>query len=253
MGRDAAAKSGEGTDPRQSSVLFSLAELMRIEERRVEEEHASAARRRAERERARRDAEARRAAEEAERALAAEARARAEAEARRAEDAAEEARRLAAIERARLEVEARHAADVAEQRQRHERELAALRNDADKQRLRRNILGIVVVAALTLGGLVGIYVGKIRPDAEAERRALQAIADDRARQADELAAEARKREARLEELDAERARLAATPGASAAPRASAPPVAPRPLVGPTVAPPPKRPCKKTLDPLDDCL
>ena len=60
-------RTTEGTVPRQSSVLFSLKELMRIEERRVEEERRAGAARSEALERARRDASARALAEEAER------------------------------------------------------------------------------------------------------------------------------------------------------------------------------------------
>lgn len=152
------------TERGQSSVLFSLKELMHIEERRVEEERRAAHAKIEALEQARREADARAVADEAERHRLDEERQRAERLVAAREQAHREALRLAAVEKARIEALGESRVQAMSLEQSHERELAALRNDLDKKRLRRNIVGVVATSVLLLGAVIGIYFGKVRPE-----------------------------------------------------------------------------------------
>lgn len=143
------------SEEKESSVLFSLKELMNIEEDRIKGEEADKAAQASAAERARADAE--RAAREAE-----EARIRAEEERRRQEEqrAREEAARLAAIqvaevERARLEAEQKARLEAMAAQQAHERSLAALHQDKSKKNLRNMLIG--GAAFVLVGGSVAGY------------------------------------------------------------------------------------------------
>jgi colicin import membrane protein len=152
---------------RDNSVLFSLNQLLNLHEETVRAEE-EAARARIEAERVARQEAARR---EAEAALA---KARAEAEriareeaARREETARLEALRLAEVERARAEVEAQARLEMMRKADEHERALAALREDDKKKRLKRALISCVVGAAALIGGVAGLYFGKLKPEQDA--------------------------------------------------------------------------------------
>lgn len=166
MGTMRKAAQGES-----SSVLFSLGELMKLEEQRIDEEHQRASASRAASERARIEAEARAAREQAMRLEAERARREAEDRAAREEGARLSAMRAAAVERARVEAEekARFAAMTAAQE--HEKSLVALREDASKKRLSGWLGGSIAAAVLLAAGGLGLYFGKIQPEAEARERA----------------------------------------------------------------------------------
>src|SRR6266511_6068292 len=156
-------------EQKESSVLFSLKELMNLEENRIKEEEQEKDRR------ARAEAE-RRAREDAERRAAEEARLRAEEESRRADDQRkrEEAMRLEAIRMGEIEkakAEAEHQARLQQMaaQQAHEQHLAALHGDQSKKRLKL-IVG-VVSAVLVLGGVVAGVAFKKSAD---EARRIQA-------------------------------------------------------------------------------
>ncbi|NUO54351.1 MAG: hypothetical protein HOV80_36360 [Polyangiaceae bacterium] len=162
---------------KQSSVLFSLRELMNLEEERIETEKQREEEARAADKRAKMEAELRlRAAEEA--------RIRAEEE-RRQNDAArerEEAARLeaiqrAAIERTRLETEERARLAQMELAHKHERELMALQSDKQKTGLRRALIGVAVASVVFAGGGLGYYFGVAVPEGER----VKAAADNEAR------------------------------------------------------------------------
>jgi colicin import membrane protein len=155
------------SEQKESSVLFSLKELMGLEEDRIREEEA-------EKEAAARAAnEARLAAERAARD-AEEARIRAEEEerqkeeSRRKEEAARlEAIRVAEIERARVEADHHaHLASVAAQQQ-HEAAMAALSQDRHKKRLQ--IMVGVIGGVLLIGGVAATVLVQ-QNKAESERR-----------------------------------------------------------------------------------
>jgi len=140
---------------KESSVLFSLKELMNLEENRIKEEEQEKERR------ARAEAE-RRARDEAERRAAEEKRLREEEDVRRAEDlrkkeevARLEAIRMGEIEKAKAEAEHQARMQAMHAQQAHEQHLAALGSDSTKKRLKL-IVGIVLgvfLVVLVGGGL----------------------------------------------------------------------------------------------------
>ena len=140
------------SEQKESSVLFSLKELMNLEEDRIRGEEADKAAQSAAAEHARVSAE--RAARDAE-----EARLRAEDERRRAEEARsrEEVARLEAlrqgeVEKARVgaEQEARLTAMAAQQH--HERQIEAIKGDDSKKKLRNILIAVFIVVPLVGSG-----------------------------------------------------------------------------------------------------
>lgn len=192
----------------ESSVLFSLKELMTIEEDRIKTEEQETARAAAEAERARLEAE--RQAREAE-----EARKRAEEERRRAEEQRrrEEAARLEAIQRAevekaRAEAEQRARLEAMTAQQEHERQLAALNQDKGKKRLRNILIAGAAVVVLG-GGTAGYFVWK---NAE-ENAAIQAQKDaEAARLREEAEKKQRELEGKLAQISELEERIAAAAG-----------------------------------------
>src|SRR5262245_58704150 len=146
-------------EQKESSVLFSLKELMSLEEDRIRSEEAERSAAAAAAEKARLDAE--RAAREAE-----EARIRAEEDRRRTEESRSreeaarlEAIRVAEIEKARVDAEQRARLAAMEAQQQHERSLAAIKQDESKKKL-RNMLMYGGIAVVVLGGLGGFLAYK---------------------------------------------------------------------------------------------
>jgi colicin import membrane protein len=144
------------SEQKESSVLFSLKELMSLEEDRIRSEEAEKAAASAAAEKARLEAE--RAAREAE-----EARIRAEDERRRMEEARsrEEAARLEAIrqaeiEKARVDAEQRARLEAMAAQQQHEHKLAQLTHDESKKKLRKTLIAIAI-AVPVLGGVAGVF------------------------------------------------------------------------------------------------
>ncbi len=151
---------------RESSVLFSLNQLMSLEQQRIREEEEAAKHKLEAEQSARLEADLRVRAEQEARLQAEEARRRADESARREEAAKLEAIRLAEIESARVAAEQRARIALIEQAQRHERDMAALAGDGQKKRLKRAlVLGSVLAVAL-FGAAGGVYFGKIQPEAE---------------------------------------------------------------------------------------
>ena len=155
---------------KESSVLFSLKELMNLEEDRIREEEAQ------KEAKAKAELEAKQTAERAARE-AEEARLRAEEEARRQEEQRrkEEATRLEAIrhgeiEKARAEAEHRARMEALSAQQAHEQTLAALSQDKGKKRLQ--IIVGVAVAVLLIGGVAGGLAFKQHQEDAAKRAAV---------------------------------------------------------------------------------
>jgi colicin import membrane protein len=158
------------SEQKESSVLFSLKELMNLEEDRIKTEEQAKAAAQAAAEQARAHAErAARDAEEA-RIRAEEERRRFEEQRSREESARLEAIRQAEIERARLEAEqhARMAAMTAQQQ--HEQKLAALTHDESKKKLRKTLIG-VIAGVIVIGGLTTFFVVKSSQENEARIQA----------------------------------------------------------------------------------
>jgi colicin import membrane protein len=158
------------TDTQESSVQFSLNQLMSLEQQRIREEDEARRDAIEAAQLARLDAERKAQAEQEERIRAEESRRRAEEAARREESARHEAIRLAGVEKARIEAEQRARIAILEQEQKHERELLALGQDAQKRRLQRTLIIGGALAFALLGGGSGLYFGKIQPEAEHARR-----------------------------------------------------------------------------------
>ncbi len=204
-------------EEKESSVLFSLNELMSLEEDRIQQEDASkAAAEQAEREareaaeRAARDAEELRLNEEEERRRSEELR-------RREEEARLEAIRHSEIEKGRAEAEHRAKMEALGAQQAHEAQLASLTRDKGKKRLQ--IAVGVVAGVLIIGGVATGVAWKRNADQQA---AAQAALMEQQRQAQEELkklqgqfATAREKESSLQASlraakdDAERARLQA--------------------------------------------
>lgn len=171
------------SEQKESSVLFSLKELMSLEEDRIRNEEAEKVAAAQAAENARLEAE--RAAREAE-----EARIRAEQERRRTEEqrAREEAARLEAIrqaeiEKARLDAEQRARMAAMEAQQQHERNLAQLKHDKSKKTLRNAL--IIGGAVVVLGGSTGGYF--IWKNIQAQEAATARAEEDRRKEAEEKA------------------------------------------------------------------
>ncbi len=201
---------------KESSVLFSLKELMTLEEDRLKKEEdarlatirASEAAQ-ADAERRTREAEAARMRAEADRKLHEEASAREEA-------ARLEAMRQAEVERARVEAESRGRLEQMIRTQAHERELAALAQDKKKKRLSLMVgLGGAVLLLTIVGSGVAL---KLQADAktEADRRHQDEAAEHQAK-IDKLESAARSQHDEVERLksDVEHAQGAAKAEAQA--------------------------------------
>jgi len=167
-------------EQKESSVLFSLKELMTLEEDRIKQEEDQ--KRAAEEAAARARAEAERRVREEE-----EARMRAEEDRRRAEDlrTREEAARLEAIrhgevEKARVEAENQARIQQLRHQQEHERELALVTHDKSKKRLVliASGIGVTAVIGMVVAGVVISNSLKKAHDLESQLTALQAQADE---------------------------------------------------------------------------
>ena len=203
------------SEQKESSVLFSLKELMSLEEDRIRTEEAERAAQAAAAERARQEAE--RQAREAE-----EARIRSEEERRRTEEqrgreevARLEAIRVAEIEKARVEAAQRARLEAMTAQQQHERSLAAIHGDEHKQKLRK-ILIAVAIAVPMIGGLAGFLVYKDYQAKQAQQAAMvaeqQRLGDEKKKLEASLIEQQKKVDALLADLanakdDATRAQL----------------------------------------------
>jgi colicin import membrane protein len=140
------------SEQKESSVLFSLKELMNLEEDRIKQEESARQRQAAAENQARLDAE-RRARDQEEARLNAEQERRRSDEQRVREDAARlEAIRQAEIEKARLDAENAARTEQLKHQQEHERQIKALSQDKHKKRL-------TLIVTLSLIGLVVALVG----------------------------------------------------------------------------------------------
>ena len=166
-------------EQKESSVLFSLKELMNLEEQRIQEEEADRERRTREEmerklasERAARDAEERRLRDEEEARRLEELR-------RREESTRLDAIRQGEIEKARTEAEHRARMEAMASQQAHEHQLAIVSTDTSKKRLQL-IVGIVT-AVLLIGGIGGGLAWKKSAE-EADRKAAAMAADAKAKE-----------------------------------------------------------------------
>jgi colicin import membrane protein len=178
------------SEEQESSVLFSLKELMSIEEDRIQTEEEQ-------RQDVVRAEEAARLAQEQSARVAEEARVQAEEERRRQDEQRqrEGAARLVAIEQAEMakahaETENKARIDAMAAQQEHERKLVALRQDKIKKRLQFFAIGLVVL--VIAGGGIGGYMWM--RNLQEQQVALQQQQEQIKRQKENLEKERRERE-----------------------------------------------------------
>jgi len=142
-------------EQKESSVLFSLKELMNLEEDRIKQEESARQQQAAAAERARLDAERRARDEEEARLRADDDRRRAEEQRAREDSARLDAIRHAEMEKARLDAENAARTEQLRHQQEHERQIKALSQDKHKKRLTliATGAGISLLIALVGGGL----------------------------------------------------------------------------------------------------
>lgn len=164
-------------EQKESSVLFSLKELMSLEEDRIKQEEDDRKRKEQAEQQARLDAERRaREAEEA-RMRAEEERRRQEEQRGREEQARLEAIRHAEIEKARHEAEQQARLRAMQQQQDHERQVLALSQDKHKKKL--TYIAVGIGAVLVFGGIGGGYAFY---SSAQEAKRIQALKDEEIRQ-----------------------------------------------------------------------
>jgi len=187
----------------ESSVLFSLKELMTIEEDRIKTEEEDKQEANAAAEKARLDAEEQAREAEHARQHAEEERRRLE-ERRRREDAARlEALKAAELETARSSAEQQARMEAMAAQQAHERQLAALSQDKGKKRLRTMLIAGSVIVVLG-GSLTGYFWYK---SAEEDRIQLIAKQKEADRAAEQLAKQKREFEEQSRKINELQERL----------------------------------------------
>jgi colicin import membrane protein len=228
-------------EQKESSVLFSLKELMNLEEDRIKKEDDDRKRTEEAENAARADAE-RRAREEEERRLRAEEDRKRGDEARMREEAARlEAIRHGEVEKARVEAEGAARMEALRRQQEHEKELHGLSQDKHKKRLTYIALGsgFVLVAALVGGGIfikgqldktkaLEAQLNNLNADRDEIQRKLNGATNDEERA---------RIQAELDAKNAEIENMKKNPTAGPAPK----PVV-KPIVGPAVTTPKKPQC-----------
>lgn len=142
-------------EQKESSVLFSLKELMNLEEDRIRQEEMEKRRQEEAAVQARLDAERRAREEEEARMRSADEERRMQESRQREEAARLEAIRHAEIEKARLEAENAARMEQIRRQQEHERQLASLNQDQGKKKLLYIAVGsgVFLLLALIFGGL----------------------------------------------------------------------------------------------------
>ncbi len=160
-------------EQKESSVLFSLKELMNLEEDRIRQEEDQKRRVEEDAARARAETERRAREEEEARIRAAEEKRRGEEQRSREEAARLEAIRHAEVEKARLDSENQARIEQMRHQQEHERQLAMVTHDKSKKRLVLIASGIGVAF---LGALIG--GGVLYSNAQKKQQELQAQLTD---------------------------------------------------------------------------
>ncbi len=153
-------------EARDSSVLFSLNQLMGMEQDRLQEEERARQKKLEAEATQRALEEQRRLSEERSRMAAESERRRQEESRRREEEARLEALRQATVERARIEAEQRARIEAMTLAQEHERRLATLAEDASKKKMMRAVIIASVLTFTVVAGSLGFYFGKLVPEAD---------------------------------------------------------------------------------------
>jgi colicin import membrane protein len=189
---------------KESSVMFSLKELMELENHRVEEENQAELEERQAQHRARMEAELRMQAANEARRKAQDDRRRAEEASAREEAARHEAMRVAAVERARMEaLDGARLGAMALDHQ-HQRDIAALRADKEKRTLRRLTIGGAIVSIGLLAGGLGYYLGVVQPNAQRAEQQARAEVDRANAELEKQRADKAAKDKYIEELEQQR-------------------------------------------------
>lgn len=157
------------SEQKESSVLFSLKELMNLEEDRIRQEEDEKKKRVEADAKARDDAERKARDDEASRIKAEDDRRRAEESRMREETARHEAIRAAEIEKQKIEAERGAQLAAMSKQQEHARALEMIKQDEGKKKLRNMVIGISAAAVLTFGGIAGYVFGVYMPQKAAEK------------------------------------------------------------------------------------
>jgi len=168
---------------RESALLFSLKQFTTLEEAAKRRADVTLYESRESERRSEREASMRA-------RLEAERKARADAE-RREMEARIEAIRVSAVERAKAEAEASARNEVMRVVQEHQRALAAMKVDRDDYLLSSAVRAAAIGALVVIVATFALYVFKVKPDAEATRRAqaadIAAVGEEAKRLRKELA------------------------------------------------------------------
>jgi colicin import membrane protein len=245
-------------EQKESSVLFSLKELMNLEEDRIKQEDAERRRQEEAAVQARLDAE-KRVRDQEEARLRAEEEAKRSAEQRsREEQARLEAIRQAEIERTRLEAENAARIEQLRQQQDHEHRIAALSQDKGKKKLLYAAIGAGVFLLITI-----VVAGFAIKSSMERQEALEAQLKSLNSESDELktklasAASPEEREAlkkQIEENEKAMQALKDHPDKPPPTPAVRKPSGPKPAGNTGTGDKPKAPCNCTPgDPLCSCL
>ena len=173
-------------EQKESSVLFSLKELMNLEEDRIRQEDDEKKKRAEAEVQARQEAERRARDQEQARLHAEEERRRGDDMRKKEEAARLEAIRHAEIEKARVEAEQRARLEAMSQQQAHQLQLSTLQHDEHKKKLQRMVTLSVGGGAILLIGALFLYFGKIKPESDAREATTRAALVQQAEEARKL-------------------------------------------------------------------
>ncbi len=243
-------------EQKESSVLFSLKELMNLEEDRIKQEETERQRQEQAVIQARLDAERKAREEEEARMAAAEEQRRQQEQRSREEMARLEAIRHAEVEKARLDAENAARLEQLRQQQAHDLNLTAIKQDKSKKNLLYIAVGVGV--ALVLAVAIGGYAVKVQSDKAAALQAqLAQLVSDEADIKQKMASANAEDRARLqEELDAKESAIQNLKDHPNTVQTTAPVHASHPTGGGNTTKPAttSKPCNCTPgDPLCSCL
>jgi colicin import membrane protein len=162
----------------ETSALFSLSELMRLEQTRIAEEEEQRKAKLLAEEDARRGSERLAREEERQRLLREEDRRREDAERERERVARLEAIRQAEVERARVEAEQRGRLEALTAQQQHEQKIKALETDAGKKRLSRALRMTVGLSVALITAGAAFYFGRVRPESRNRVQTFESLLEE---------------------------------------------------------------------------
>ncbi|RYE85339.1 MAG: hypothetical protein EOO75_17070 [Myxococcales bacterium] len=187
------------SEKQESSVLFSLKELMNLEEDRLRQEEQDRKRLVEDEDRRRREEEQAKMRSEQERLQQEEERRRQDDLRRREDETRLEGIRQAEIEKKRIEAERAAQLEAMSKQQEHARQLALIQQDQGKKKLRNTLIGVGVGSALLIGGLVVLGVNKSKEN-EAQQLAAQQELQRKNEEAEKAKKDAEEAQKRITQL-----------------------------------------------------